>query len=132
MLLKFSAGSDPAAKAKAVSLLKNALAFDGSLAESHYQLGNLALDDGDLPLATKHLETASRLKPAGSKIHFALARAYKRAGRSEQAAQEVAVFQRLKSEEETSASELITKGSTVEIPDLAPPEDAADKDQELR
>lgn len=132
MLLKFSAGSDPAAKAKAVSLLKSALAFDGSLAESHYQLGNLALDDGDLPLATKHLETASRLKPAGSKIHFALGRAYKRSGRSEQAAQEVAVFQRLKSQEEKSASELITKGSTVEIPDLAPPENAADRDQELR
>jgi tetratricopeptide (TPR) repeat protein len=132
MLLKFSAGSDPAAKVKAVSLLKNALELDGSLAESHYQLGNLALDDGDLRLAVKHLETAVRLTPASSKIHFALARAYKRAGRSEQASKEVASFQRLKGEEEKSADELITKGSTAAIPYLAPPETAADANQELR
>jgi len=112
MLLKFSAGSDPEARAKAVSLLQSALAFDGSLAESHYQLGKLALDDGDLPLATSHLETAVHLRPAGSRIHFALARAYKRAGRSEQASKELASFQRLKSQEEKSPDEVITKGNS--------------------
>jgi tetratricopeptide (TPR) repeat protein len=130
MLLKFSAGSDPAAKTRAISLLKSALAFDGSLAESHYQLGNLALTDGDLPLAIKHLATAVRLRPASSKIHFALARAYKRAGRSEQASKEVASFQRLKSEEEKSQDGAITKGATAEIPDLSPPD--ADPNQEPR
>ena len=129
MLLKFSAGSDAAAKTKAISLLKSALGFDGSLAESHYQLGNLALTDGNLPLAIKHLETAVRLRPA-SKIHFALARAYKRAGRSEQASKEVASFQRLKSEEEKSPDAAITKGATAELPDLSPPE--ADPSHEPR
>jgi len=132
MLLKFSAGSDRAAKAKAISLLKSALAFDGSLAESHYQLGNLALKDGDLPLAIRHMETAVRLRPASSRIRFALARAYKRAGRSEQASKEVASFQRLKTEEEKSPDGVITKGATAEIPDLAPLESAADPNQEPR
>jgi tetratricopeptide (TPR) repeat protein len=132
MLLKFSAGADPAAKAKAISLLESALGFDGSLAESHYQLGNLALNDGDLPLAIKHLETALRLRPASSKIHFALARAYKRAGRSEQASKKVASFQRLKSEEEKSPDGAITKGATPEIPDLSSPEPDADPNHEPR
>jgi tetratricopeptide (TPR) repeat protein len=121
MLLKFAAGGDPAAKVKAASLFRSALSHDGSLAESHYQLGNLALNDGDLSSAIKHLETAARLKPASSKIHFVLARAYKRSGRREQASKEVAWFQRLKSEEEKSPDELITKGATAEIPD--PPAD---------
>jgi tetratricopeptide (TPR) repeat protein len=128
-LLKFSAGADSTATAKAVSLFKSALALDDSLVESHYQLGNVALNDGDLYLAIKHLEAAVRLKPADSKIHFALARAYKRAGRSEQARNEVASFRRLKNEEEKSPDEVITKGATADVPDMTPPEPAAEPNE---
>jgi len=132
MLLKFSAGSDPAAKVKADSLLKSALAFDGSLAESHYQLGNLALNDGDLPSGIKHLETAVRLKAGNSKFHFALARAYRRSGRSGEASRESAEFQRLRAEEEKSREDTVNKGAAPEIPDLAAPDFAADLKQEPR
>jgi Flp pilus assembly protein TadD len=128
-LLKFSAGADSTATAKAVSLFKSALALDDSLAESHYQVGNVALNDGDLSLAIKHLEAAVRLKPADSQVHFALARAYKRAGRSEQARNEVASFRRLKNEEEKSPDEVITKGATADVPDLTPPEPAAEPNE---
>ena len=132
MLLKFSAGSDPATKVKAVSLLRSALAFNGSLAESHYQLGKLALDDGDLPSGIEHLETAVRLKPGSSKFHFALARAYRRSGRSEQASKESAEFQRLSAEEEKFQEGTFNKGAAPEIPDLAARDFATDPKQEPR
>lgn len=95
MLLKF--GTAPA---MAIAQLETALSLDGSLAESHYQLGNLALNDGKLQPALQHLEAAARLKPESSRIHFALARAYRRSGRAEDAARETAAFQKLKADED--------------------------------
>ncbi len=105
MLLVFRQGNDDAAESQAVSLLKTALALDGSLAEPHYELGNLALAKGKTQEALQHLEAAAKLNPKSSKIRYALARAYRRLGRSEEATKELRIYQNLKAEERKSGSD---------------------------
>ena len=95
MLLKRAEEGYAPAEARAVSLLKQASALDKSLAEPHYQLGNLWLRKGRSTEALQELLTAARLSPAEAKTHFALARAYRRLGRSEQEATELAVYDKL-------------------------------------
>jgi Flp pilus assembly protein TadD len=98
MLLKRAEDGDAPAEARAVSLLKQASAVNKSLAEPHYQLGNLWLTKGRIPDALEELLTAASLNPAEAKTHFALARAYRRQGRSEQEAAELAIFDKLKAQ----------------------------------
>ncbi|MEW5977460.1 MAG: tetratricopeptide repeat protein [Acidobacteriota bacterium] len=101
MLLKLEEESGkPPAGPPAVSLLQTAIQLDSSLSEARYQLGNLALLKEDYEEALKHLEAAVRLDPRDSKIHFALARLYRRLKRSEEAAKETELFQKLLAEEE--------------------------------
>jgi tetratricopeptide (TPR) repeat protein len=118
MLLKFAAGSDSVAKTRAVSLLEQAISLDGSLAESHYQLGQLAIDDGDPDRALTHLNAAVQLLPRSSKIHFALARAYRRKGLNDSATKELAQFQKWKAEEERAFEDTAEKGSSPGRPDF--------------
>ena len=102
MLLKFGESGDRSAESRAASMFETALRLDGSLAESHFQLGSLALNDDKTQAALQHLEAAVNLNPDSSKIHFALARAYRRLGRSEEAAKELQTYEKLKVEEERS------------------------------
>jgi len=105
-LLKFGEGGDAVAQARATSLFRAALEIDDSLAESHYQLGNLALANDKAEEAVPHLETAAKLNPQSSKTHFALARAYRRLGKSGAASKELGVYESLKGKEsETSLAE---------------------------
>jgi tetratricopeptide (TPR) repeat protein len=97
LLLKLEDG-----ESRGVPLLKTALALDASLPEPYYQLGNLALSKGKLPDALEHLEAAVRLDPKKSKIHYALGRAYRRLGRSEEAHRELQLYEALKAEEDKS------------------------------
>ncbi len=46
MSLDIGATKDPARRSQAVALLQTAIPLDGSLAEPHYRLGNLALTEG--------------------------------------------------------------------------------------
>ena len=66
---------------------------------SHAMLGRV-LAEGDIDTARglKELETAARLSPNSIQVHFALATAYAKAGRKEDAARERAEFLRLRSE----------------------------------
>jgi len=95
ILLKPAENGDAPAEARAVSLLKHACALDKSLAEPHYQIGNLWLQKGRTSEALPELLTAARLNPAEPKTHFALSRAYRRLGRSADEAREVAVYDKL-------------------------------------
>jgi tetratricopeptide (TPR) repeat protein len=95
-LLKFGEGGDVVAQARATSLFRAALEIDNSLAESHYQLGNLALANDKAEEAVPHLETAAKLNPQSSKTHFALARAYRRLGRAGVASKELGIYESLK------------------------------------
>lgn len=58
-------------------------------------LGRLLLELGQVERAVKELEEGVRIAPQSPEMHYALARAYTRAGRKEDAARERAVFQQL-------------------------------------
>ena len=105
MLLNRWKGSNEAAESRAVALLERAIVLDASLAEPHYQLGNLALLKERPEEAMRHLQVAARLDPKSSKIHFGLRRAYSRMGRSEEASKELELYNRLKAAESESESE---------------------------
>jgi Flp pilus assembly protein TadD len=108
---------DTSIQERADALLKKAIELDSSRAESHYQLGILALKRSDLkksdlkgragaspdPLheALEQLEIAARLGLNDSKIHYGLARVYRRLGRESDAAREMRAFQELKAVEDT-------------------------------
>jgi Flp pilus assembly protein TadD len=96
MLLKRAENGYAPAEARAMSLLKQACVVDTSLAEPHYQLGNLWLRKARTSEALEELRIAARLNPADAKIHFALSRAYRRLGRSEAEAAELAAYDKLK------------------------------------
>jgi len=96
LLLKKSEKQEPAQQARAEGLLRAAAKHDPNLAEPHYQLGDIALRRGQTTAATAHLENAVRISPESPKAHFALARAYRRSGRTEDAAKETALYEKLK------------------------------------
>lgn len=62
---------------------------------AHYLLGSLLLDTGQMARAITELETARTGLPNEPKIHYALGRAYARAGRRAEAEQARAAFARL-------------------------------------
>jgi len=105
LLLRRVDVGDKTAKPRAVELLHKAVAINPQSAEAHYQLGNLALEDGRPKEALIELQKAAQLEPDASKIHFALARACRRLGQKAEAAHEMAIFQRLKQEEQSVAYE---------------------------
>jgi predicted Zn-dependent protease len=66
-----------------------------SLFASHVALGRALVEQGDLDRGIGELQGALLLAPEAAEVHFALARAYARAGREEDAARERAEFARL-------------------------------------
>jgi len=102
MLLKLAERGDASAESRAVSLFEKSIVLDGSLAEPYYQIGKLALTRGNVQEALQHFETAAKLEPKRSKIHHALARAYARLGRKEEASREQSLFLTLKVKEDQS------------------------------
>ena len=105
VLLKEAETGDNAAEAKAEGLLKSAVARDDTLADAHYELGELALRRDQAAKAVPHLRKAAKLAPASARIHFALSRAYRQLGRREEAAQEASLYDKLKGEESRRAPE---------------------------
>jgi tetratricopeptide (TPR) repeat protein len=101
LLLKEAETGDEGAGTRAEQLLKSALVLDDTLAEAHYQLGELELSRGQAQRALIHLEKAEKLNPTSAKTHFALSRAFRRLGRNEEAAKQAALYDKLK-EQETS------------------------------
>jgi cellulose synthase operon protein C len=101
LLLKEAETGDKGAETRAERLLKSAIVLDDTLAEAHYQLGELALARSQLQRALFHLEKAAKLDPTSAKVHFALSRAFRRLGRNAEAAKQSALYDKLK-EQETS------------------------------
>ncbi|HEX7085099.1 MAG TPA: tetratricopeptide repeat protein [Vicinamibacterales bacterium] len=62
---------------------------------AHRAIGQVLLETGDVEKAVDHLERGVRLAPDSPSMHFMLARAYQRAGRTEDAARERLEFRRL-------------------------------------
>ena len=96
LLLNDAADRDPLKQARAERLLHSAARHDPNSSEAQYQLGNLALSRGQTTSAIDYLENAARMSSESAKAHFALARAYRRAGRTEDAARETALYERFK------------------------------------
>jgi len=96
LLLKQSEGGDASVDGRAEQLLRSALALDPSLAEAHYQLGNLALKQGRITEAQQHLEQVAKFDSNNAQGHFALSRVYRRLGRAEDAAREMKLYEELK------------------------------------
>ncbi|MBL8210602.1 MAG: tetratricopeptide repeat protein [Bryobacterales bacterium] len=91
-------GSTPADRA--IQMLESALAIDATLPEAHYQLGSLALANEDAAAALRHLEAAARNGLDDARLHYAMARALRRAGRAEDAARHMEAFRQRKLAEE--------------------------------
>ncbi len=69
----------------------------------HASIGQAHLTAGRLDQAIPRLEKAARLVQGNAQIHYSLSQAYRRAGRKEDAARELAEFQRLKAVEDPLA-----------------------------
>ena len=74
---------------------KKAVALASDSSEARYLLGRSFLEGGDIPAAIRELETARQFSPNSPRIHFNLARAYSKAGRSTEAQESRAEFERL-------------------------------------
>jgi Tfp pilus assembly protein PilF len=103
LLLKEDESGNSNSQARAEQLLQDAAKHDPTLAEPQSRLGELALRRGQTTLALVHLENAVRISPESARAHFALARAYRRAGRVREAARETALYEELKKQEAPAA-----------------------------
>jgi len=101
-LLNAPGERDAEAQARIKTLLKKSEELDDSNAETHFQLGNLAMKENKFEEALGELQTAARLDPELAKIHLVLARVYRRAGREADAEKETELHRKLKAEEEQS------------------------------
>jgi tetratricopeptide (TPR) repeat protein len=69
---------------------------------AHRALGQVLLELGDVPGAIQQLETGLELAPDSQSLHFVLARAYRKAGRSADARRHRLEFERLQRETRTA------------------------------
>jgi len=100
LLAKAGDSGDEAARARSADLLRKALDLDASLVEPRYQLGQMALAQGNPEEAARHFESAVQLAPRESKLRYGLVRAYRRLGRREQAREQAGKYRQLKAAEE--------------------------------
>jgi tetratricopeptide (TPR) repeat protein len=91
-------------QAQAKDLLDKALKLTPQSAQAHYLLGQIALQDGQLKEAEEDLLRSLTFDPDRSKTHFALSRVYRRMERSDQAAKEFELYEKLKEREESGST----------------------------
>lgn len=83
-------------KEEAVAMLQKLTAAHPEHAQAQYQLGKVLLDDGENQPAIEHLEAAARLDPNEDYIHYQLQSAYRKAGRTAEADNELKVYRDIK------------------------------------
>jgi tetratricopeptide (TPR) repeat protein len=99
VLLLRMADEGSASEDHGAEMLRKALSLDVSLSEAHYQLGNRALRQGKTDDAIEHLSMALRNGDQSSKVYFALSRAYRAAGNSQESEKYASVFREQKQRE---------------------------------
>jgi len=77
------------------SALEKATTLDPELADARLQLGNLYSDENKISEAVAAYEEALRIDPNSADAHYHLAQLYRRTGKSVEARNELAVYQRL-------------------------------------
>lgn len=99
ILLYHSRSSDQTrSQSKATDLLQRALALDDSIAEAHYELGNIWLNQDQPAKALAQLQRAEKLSPSDENTHYALSLALSKLGRVQDAENERQIFTKLKAE----------------------------------
>ena len=93
----------PQAYPQVKSSLLQAVKLDPHSPDAHYQLGQLALRQGELSEATTEFLASLQADPDRSNTHFALSLAYRRMGRADDAAKQFAIYEQLKRTEEREA-----------------------------
>jgi len=88
---------------KAIAQFQEMVRLVPSEPVSHYQLGVLFKMKEDYPAAVAQFETARDLSPRLAAPHFQLYGLYRQAGRTDQAASELKIFQQLKKDQEGAA-----------------------------
>lgn len=104
LLAKAGDSGDEAARTRSAALLRKALDLDASLVEPRYQLGQMALAQGNPEEAARHFESAVHLAPRESKLRYGLVRAYRRLGRQQQAREQAGKYRQLKAAEEAEGT----------------------------
>jgi len=92
-----------------------------NLFAAHYAIGRVFLETGELEPAIQAFETGVKLAPDSPEVRFSLARAYSRAGRTEDAARERAEFVRLDKARRTARSGPQSVGGKDDEPTEPPP-----------
>lgn len=82
----------------ALPLAEKAVQLNPKMFQARNVLGRILLQLGQVDRAIKELEEGARLAPTSPEMHYALGRAYRRAGREEDAKRESALFQKLQEE----------------------------------
>jgi tetratricopeptide (TPR) repeat protein len=82
----------------ALPLAEKAVQLAPKLYAARNVLGRILLELGQIDRSIKELEEGVRLAPSSPEMHFALARAYTRGGRKQEAAREREIFKKLQDE----------------------------------
>jgi tetratricopeptide (TPR) repeat protein len=80
------------------SLLQKALALDATLAEAHFQLGNLYSDQNKYAEAIPEYVRARELDPSLGDVYYRLGQAYVHVGEKDRAQQQFEIYQRVRAE----------------------------------
>lgn len=96
VLLQRMAETGAASEDRAAAMFRKALELNPSLAESHYQLGQIAFSHGEIETSLEHFLAALRNGEQDGKVHFALSRAYRRMGKQLEAEKHAALFRESK------------------------------------
>lgn len=110
-LLNAPGERDAEADARIQSLLRRSEELDSSDAETHFQLGSLAMKQNRYDQAQRELQAAVRLDPEVAKFHLLLARLYRRIGREEDAEKETQLQRKLKAQEEQNVDATAAVGT---------------------
>jgi predicted Zn-dependent protease len=82
----------------ALPLAEKAVQLNPKMFPARNVLGRVLLELGQIERAIKELEEGAQLAPTSPEMHYALGRAYRRAGREQDAKRETALFQKLQDE----------------------------------
>ena len=95
---------------EALPLAEKAVGLAPKMFAARNVLGRVLLELGQVERAIKELEEGTRLAPGSPEMHYALGRAYRRAGREPEAKREVELFQKLQEQFNARRNAQLTGG----------------------